>query len=406
MTLCGNASGDSNITSELWLVEDKISAKVASSFLLLILVVGLPWNLLVVGIILKKKLYTQPTIILLLNLVLTDIFMLILLTPSQVWVGFNGEYNFGDTDSTRCKVCQFKVLVILFPLTSLYNISYMSIDRFIFIYKPFKYDRIITRFRTLLVLILTYIFATLIAALPIIGYGRYGFDYHILTCDFDHSVDNSYYFIVLLIYALLPVVPIAVCNMGLLCIVQKNITAIYSVRGSQSTTPKSEEEKFYKDMKKQRLQKQLHLVWVFGALICCNLVTWPPIVIHNLISIAEIDIPASVSTTFLILFTSQALAHPVVETLLIKEVREPCKTFIFSSCTKVKPNDSASTPTSVPSANCCGCHGGDAGSSQSTGCSGCGLLIGACSDAVMMNYTHSSRSDSHNTNEDKSESKA
>ena len=339
LSLCGNASDGSNTTSELWLVEDKTSAQVAASFLLLILVVGLPWNLLVVGIILKKKLYTQPTIILLLNLVLTDIFMLILQAPFQVWVGFNGEYKYGDTDSIRCKTCQLGVLIILFPLIALYTISYMSFDRFMFIYKPLKYDRIITCFRTLLVLVLTWILMTLIAALPLMGYGRFLFSSQHHTCLFDSSVDDSYYVIVLMITALLPVVPIVVFNTGLLCIVQKNITAIYSVSRSTSATSKStDENKFYNVMKKQRHQKQLHLVWVFGGLLFCNLVTWLPIIVQDILLIINTNIPTRVSATVLVLFTSQTLAHPVVETLLIKEVREPCKKIIFFCCTKYKVN--------------------------------------------------------------------
>ena len=188
---CANASED-NTTSELWLVEDKTSAQVAASFLLLILVVGLPWNLLVVGAILKKKLYTQPTIILLLNLVLTDIFTLILHASSQVWVGFNGEYNYRDTDSIRCNVCQFGVPITVLPLTALYTISYMSFDRFMFIYKPLKYDKIITCFRTLLVLGMTWVFNALISILPVIGYGNAIFIQDLLACAFNHSHNYLY----------------------------------------------------------------------------------------------------------------------------------------------------------------------------------------------------------------------
>ena len=394
ISLCENPGNDINTTSELWLLEDKTSAQVAASFLLLILVVGLPWNLLVVGIILKKKLYTQPTIILLLNLVLTDIFLLILQLPFQVWVGFNGEYKYGGTDSIRCEVCQYGVLIILFPLTSLYTISYMSFDRFMFIYRPLKYDRIVTRFRILLLLVLTWISATLIAALPLMGYGNFVFNRRHHTCFFNHSVTDGYYIIVL-VTALLPVVPIVVFNTGLLCIVQKNITAIYGVSRSTSATSKStDEDEFYKVMKKQRHQKELHLVWVFGGLLFCNLVTWLPIIVHDILLITHQDnIPTRVSATIVVLFTSQTLAHPVVETLLIKEVREPCKRILFYCCTKLSSNDSTAAPTSKPRANrqtCCGYCGDDAESSQSTGCSGCGL-IEVCSKAVMMN------SDSHDT---------
>ena len=379
---CANASDD-NTTSELWLVEDKTSAQVAASFLLLILVVGLPWNLLVVGIILKKKLYTQPTIILLLNLVLTDIFILILQVPFQVWVGFNGEYNYGDTDSTRCEVCQFGTLITVFPTTALYTISYMSFDRFMFIYKPLKYDKIITCFRTVLALCLTWIFNALISILPLIGYGNVIFNQYTILCIFDYSHD---FLIVLLTTTLIPMVPILVCNIWLLCIVQKNIKAIYSVRRSPSSAASDQEEdKFYKAMKKQRHQKELHLVWVFGALMCCNLVTWLPIIINSFLVIVKIDFPIVYSTTSIVLFTFQTLLHPIVETALIKEVREPHKIIMLYCCMKFKSKLSfnITSPSSEPRLGC----GDDA---QSLGRSGCGLLD-ICNAAVLMNSSHSTK---------------
>ena len=389
LSLCANASGESsNTTSELWLVKDKTSAQVAASFLLLILVVGLPWNLLVVAIILKKKLYTQPTIILLLNLVLTDLFILILQTPLQIWTGFSGEYDYGDTDLTRCQVCQVKVILALFPLTALYTILYMSFDRFMFIYKPLKYDRIITRFRTLLVLGLTWILIAVISTLPLMGYGGVLFDQHVLGCVFDHSHD---YNIVVLATSLLSMTPTFVCNVWLLCIVQKNIKTIYSFRRSSSTADSNQDEdKFYKVMKEQRHQKQLHLVWVFGALLCCNMVTWLPITLRAILFRAGIDFPASFTFASIVLFTSQALLHPIVETALIKEVREPHRAFVLYCCLKMKSKNSPNiTSSPEPRYGCCGYCDDD---TQSPGYSGCGLLD-ICNAAVLMNYPQSSRSD-------------
>ena len=386
--LCVNGTSDSGgTTSDLWLVEDKTSAQVAASFLLLILVVGLPWNLLVVGIILKKKLYTQPTIILLLNLVLIDIFMLALQAPSQVWVGFNGEYNYGSTDSIRCKVCKVDVTLILFPLTALYTILYMSFDRFMFIYRPLKYGRIITCFRTLLVLSLTWIIMALVSILPSIGFGGIKFIKHLLKCVFDPF--HNYFFAVVLPTALVPMVPTLVCNIWLLCIVQKNIKAIYSVkRSSSSAASNQEEDRFYKVMKKQRHQKELHLVWVFMALVCCNLVTWLPIIIRVIIfSVKQEEISISFSTTSIVLFASQALLHPIVETALIKEVREPQKMIMFYCCVKIKSKFSSdiTSPSPEPRHGCCGYCGDD---TQSPGRSGCGLLD-ICNTAVLMNYPKS-----------------
>ncbi len=73
----GNSTSDAGNTSEYWMVQETVTGQVTAAFLLLILVVGLPWNLLVVFTIVKEKLYHQPTIVLLLILALNDLFVLV-----------------------------------------------------------------------------------------------------------------------------------------------------------------------------------------------------------------------------------------------------------------------------------------------------------------------------------------
>ena len=112
-------------------MEDRTSGLVTAVFLLLFLVIGLPWNLLVIVTIVKQKLYTQPTIILLLSLVVTDLFMLVFHLPLVMVTGYSGEYVFGSSDSVRCSVCSNTGFVsVLCSVNSIFTIALMSIDRF------------------------------------------------------------------------------------------------------------------------------------------------------------------------------------------------------------------------------------------------------------------------------------
>ena len=61
--------------------------------LLLFFLVGLPWNGLVIGIILKKKLFTRPTYMLMLNLAIANLLVCVLVLPLTVVTGF-GRRNF------------------------------------------------------------------------------------------------------------------------------------------------------------------------------------------------------------------------------------------------------------------------------------------------------------------------
>ncbi len=129
-----------------------MTGQVTAAFLLLILVVGLPWNLLVVLTIVKEKLYHQPTIVLLLNLVLNDLIVLCFGLPARMVTGFAGEFVFGSTDAVRCLTCHVGLISMIFAIMSLYIISIMAFDRFLYIYKPLHYEKVVTSFRMMVVL--------------------------------------------------------------------------------------------------------------------------------------------------------------------------------------------------------------------------------------------------------------
>ena len=107
---------------------------------------GLLCNVLVLVTVIKEKLYKQSFILLLLNLILTDIAFLVIPVPLLVVTGLAGEYILGNTDSwIRCQTCP----ITFQSLTSMYNllfiIAMMSVDRFLYIYKPLQYERLVTK---------------------------------------------------------------------------------------------------------------------------------------------------------------------------------------------------------------------------------------------------------------------
>jgi hypothetical protein len=48
----------------------------------------------------------------------------------------------------------------------------MSIDHFLFIYKPLKYDRYVTVWRTVIALVISWMIAVMISILPLVGFGN------------------------------------------------------------------------------------------------------------------------------------------------------------------------------------------------------------------------------------------
>ncbi len=117
-------------------------------FQIMLFSLGLPLNVLLLVAIVKEHLYRQPTIILLMNLAISDLLVLITVIPVDITVGIAGEYILGRTDAQRCLACYLGLVDIFISVVSIYTVSMMSFDRFIFIYKPLRYSKLITPLRT------------------------------------------------------------------------------------------------------------------------------------------------------------------------------------------------------------------------------------------------------------------
>ncbi len=104
------------------------------------------------------------------------------------------------------------------------------------------------------------------------------------------------YFVV----SLLPLAVIFVCNDNYYRILIKNIKAIYRIRRSLNNDDerKSHKESLTNKMKMKRNQKQLHLMRVFGGLLCSNVITWTPFVV---VVILFFVIPSLIPLSFLII---------------------------------------------------------------------------------------------------------
>ncbi len=148
------------------------------------------------------------------------------------------------------------------------------------------------------------------------------------TCVLDFMED---YLVILLALSVIPIVILVVSKVWVVVIVQRNIRAIYKVRRSlrSDSERKSHQDDLYKTVRKKRHQKQLHLIQVFSALLGSNLISWLPIflvAIYLLIVRAEPrEGPTQLIGAFYVFFFTQVAVHPIIETVLIKDVREPLK---------------------------------------------------------------------------------
>ncbi len=159
-----------DLTLDQWTLQgdNKTQGRIFASFLLLFELIGLPWNILVVVTVVKEKLYNQPAVILLLNLIVADFFILLVPTPLFMTTGFVGEFILGSSDMERCKFCKLSFLIIIPVFNSMFTVAFMSLDRFFYIYKPFKYERNKTKYTSVVVVVFSVVCSIIIGVVSLV----------------------------------------------------------------------------------------------------------------------------------------------------------------------------------------------------------------------------------------------
>ena len=318
----------------------------------LLFLLAVPWNLLVIAaiIIIKKKLYTQPIIMLMLNLTITNLLVALLVMPFNIIAGFKGEYAFGKTDQVRCQVCKYTgILNVILPWVSLHNLSLMAVDRFIYLKKPLKYNCIVTAKRTLATLIAIWILCIILGIFPLFGFGEIRFLYPMATCfpsvrGSTHIAPNYCYLILLSFESVIPIITLIVLYTWVFCLVRSNLSMRIRRSLNLASTQKTKEQVIIAE---KYSKAQIRLVWLFGAVIAGNIFTWIPALVVTIVA-TSMDIPTLTYTISYLLYLSQTVIHPILEACLIKDISQ-----MASRCfnvLKIKPTSKSSKQLNITSA--------------------------------------------------------
>lgn len=300
-----------------------------SAIVIIFFLLGVPWNLLVIGAIIKKKLYTQPIIMLMLNLALTNLLVALLVMPFNIVSGIRGEYTFGESDQIRCRVCQTGMVIILLPWVSVHTLSLMAVDRFIYLKQPLKYVTIVTPLRTFVALGIVWIVCFLLSLPPLFGFGEIRFAYTVANCvpflvGRTHISPNYYYIMLLTVEAFIPIVTLFVLYVWVLYIIKSTLAK--SIKRSLSINSKStkKEDKVNRTLRSASNRKnQLRLAGLFGAIFTANIITWIPMVGLAITAaiLGPMQIPTVAYTIPYLSFLSETVIHPMLEVCLIRDIK-------------------------------------------------------------------------------------
>ena len=352
--VCSSASSNS-VTVDFWKLKDDsiIQGKVFAVFLLFCELLGLPWNILVVITIIKEKLYHQPTIILLMNLLAADFFILAYPSPILMTTGFAGEFIIGSSDRVRCATCQLGFALLVPFYNSFFTVALMSLDRFLYIYKPLQYERSSTKHIALVAVIVAVLVSISIGLGSHLDPNKIDFNSSLLNC-IERISDSIWYPIILVVIGVVVLVVIIISNVWFSYIVLKNIRAVYSCEDTTDEAKgRSKWSSLMMYMKTPRYRKQIHLYRMFFTLLFSSVIVWVPFIYDLGTFIMPQPSPHSLelSTVGQLLLYSQVVLHPILETVLIDDIRMPLKDMVTCGHFKKKRNE-----LSIKENECNCCH--------------------------------------------------
>jgi len=327
-----------NVTDEVWTLNSSgnvhdNSVIAVASLQILYLLIGIPWNTVVVLVILKKEYYKEPTYIILLNMVIADLLVCIICLPFGISTALSKEFSIGNSDYIRCTVCQFiDITTIIFTNYSLFALAFLSVDRLIYIRWPLQYDEIVTMRCAVIILIALFIICIITALPPLFGFGEIKFANPLGVCTLyvvgaNRVTRNVYYLWVQIAILSIPVSVALIANIWQVFMACKTSHNKFSKKRecNMSNSKKTTIDRRVSDqeLKQEYRKQQICLAQIFAAIFFLNIITWIPsqvILIISTFGKEEFLSAPSLAVVYLI-FLSQPVLHPILETCLVGKAR-------------------------------------------------------------------------------------
>ncbi|XP_078515891.1 adenosine receptor A3-like [Lissotriton helveticus] len=270
------------------------AGSVATNILLLILIAS------------HRKLRTE-TWVLTLNLTISDLILAITIIPSSVYSSFGGSAL--TTNMMVCRLAAF--LFVLLQLSSLHSLTWMTIDKCTEIGFPLHYAQLFTGRRTWLIISGLWIYCTLTAALPFMGFGYYVYNENANICAPKFSSSTKAYSMVLLILGM--IIPLIV-----ICVLYISIVHIAKHQARRGTFVCNEHHCYYVPIRPYFRNTFLLVSSALYLVVC-----WIPYTTISFMDIfQEEKVPSLVEkmSTWLILLTS--VLNPWLTSLGQKKYRK------------------------------------------------------------------------------------
>ncbi|XP_028413995.1 trace amine-associated receptor 5-like [Dendronephthya gigantea] len=243
--------------------------KITLTFIAILIVLGNIWVLIVTW---KERTLHQPNKYFIACLAVADLLVGIFLIPPSVLIKKNSDHTSPQSTRISVHLCRFIVWIDAVALaTSIYTLTFISLDRYLKISKPLQYKSRMTTSRSLkviLVIVLVAISLATYSATP--NSGSYGVvDTVYGTCNFKHDPNKvkTYYVFLAFSAFFIPALIILTLYALIFRVAHKRNKMLSNGGLGQTFSDQNQRSALRQDMKVIRM-----LLVVVGVFICC----WGP----------------------------------------------------------------------------------------------------------------------------------
>ena len=307
---------------------------------ILFFVIGTPFNVYVIISIFRKHLYNNPTMMLLLSLATADLLICIIVLPVTIITGIADSYIFGDTDYVRCQVCQMGLLFHIFTFASIYTVALISMERFLYIWRPLRYKKYITVKIVRSLIVAAWLLSTAVSVTPLFGFGTLSFGKSALTCTlafkgYSRLAKNTWYLLFLALVGMIPIMTLIVTNVWVFCIALKSTKKHYKTMNQQKYV-----DDLLKRINQEKNKQELRLIKTFIGILVVNVVTWIPALVTLASSTAYgptkssyfKDINVFNNSFIYLTVLSQSVVHPIIESRILFSVKKKMSNVFGRMC--------------------------------------------------------------------------
>ncbi|TSM28183.1 Melanopsin-B [Bagarius yarrelli] len=314
-------------------------------FVAIIGAVGVVGNALVMYAFFCNKKLRSPPNYFIVNLAVSDFLMAITQSPVFFVNSLYKEWVFGKTG---CKIYAF--CGALFGITSMINLVAISIDRYIVITKPLQAIRWTSKRRTLISILLVWVYSLAWSSAPLLGWSSYIPEGLMTSCTWDYvtstPANKSYTLMLCCLVFFVPLGIISYCYVFMFLAVRNTSRDLESLGSQMSNTTLGQQ---------QSITREWKLAKVAFVVIVVYVLSWSPYAFVTLISWAgysSILTPYSKAVPAVIAKAS-AIYNPFIYAIIHSKYRDtlaekiPCLHFLSKPPRKQCVHSDFSLRTSV-----------------------------------------------------------